>query len=170
MTFEEQLFFFGKLSLTYTYKLQNLDESLCTRGVGWVGKGRCTWNLGWRRRSPVMTVTLVTNASSGHMYSCFFLLLFHLQLRYLYFALWSPWSPLPLHSARIAFALESFNLYYEEHKFWWPLTIAYLLTCTANCNFLLLDLQSFAFTWKILHFLSTEVLDLAAFAMMLRPN
>ena len=59
---------------------------------------------------------------------------------------------------------------YEEHKFWWPLTIAYLLTCTANCNFLLLDLQSFAFTWKILHFLSTEVLDLAAFAMMLRPN
>ena len=104
-----------------------------------------------------------------HVQLCFFLLL-HLQLRYLYFALWSPWSPLPLHSARIAFALESFNLYYEEHKLWWPLTIAYLLTCTANCNFLLLDLQSFAFTWKILHFLSTEVLDLAAFAMMLRPN
>ena len=46
MTFEEQLLFFGKLSLTYTYKLQNLDESLCTRVVGWVGKGRCTWNLG----------------------------------------------------------------------------------------------------------------------------
>ena len=104
-----------------------------------------------------------------HVQLCFFLLL-HLQLLYLYFALWSPWSPLPLHSARIAFALESFNLYYEEHKFWWPLTIAYLLTCTANCNFLLLDLQSFALNWKILHFLSTEVLDLAAFAMMLRPN
>ena len=27
-------------------------------------------------------------------------------------------TALPLHSARIAFALESFNLYYEEHKFW----------------------------------------------------
>ena len=152
--------------ITYTYKLQNLDESLCTRGVGWVGKGRCTWNLGWRRRWPVMTVTLVTTASSGHMYSCVFFYFFICD-RFTYTL---PWSPLPLHSARIAFALESFNLYYEEHKFWWPLTIAYLLTCTANCNFLLLDLQSFAFTWKILHFLSTEVLDLAAFAMMLRPN
>ena len=129
------------------------------RGILGDVAARQRWQSPWSPTPLQATCTVV-----------FFLLLLHLQLRYLYFALWPPWSPLPLHSARIAFALESFNLYYEEHKFWWPLTIAYLLTCTANCNFLLLDLQSFAFTWKILHFLSTEVLDLAAFAMMLRPN